>query len=71
MDRLAEAREWQRLASMDLNAAEHLLNMRPTPYEIICFHCQQSAEKYLKGYLVIHDITPPKIHDLDGFLIHT
>jgi HEPN domain-containing protein len=65
MDRLAEAREWQRLASMDLNAAEHLLNMRPIPYEIICFHCQQSAEKYLKGYLVIHDITPPKIHDLD------
>jgi HEPN domain-containing protein len=38
--------------------------MWPVPDEQICFLCQQSAEKYLKGYLVPHDIVPPKIHDL-------
>ena len=36
----------------------------PTPDEIICFHCQQSSEKYLKGFLFLHDIEPPKIHNL-------
>jgi HEPN domain-containing protein len=35
------------------------------PYEIVCFHCQQAAEKYLKWFLVFHDREPPKIHDLE------
>lgn len=50
---------------MDLNSAEYLLNMHPVPVEIICYHCQQSAEKHLKGYLVLCGMNPPKIHDLD------
>ncbi len=65
MDNLTQAREWQRLAAMDLSSAEYLLNMNPVPIEIICYHCQQSAEKNLKGYLVLRGTTPPKIHDLD------
>ncbi len=63
MDNRIRTREWQRLAEMDLNSAEYLLNMCPTPLEIICYHCQQAAEKYLKGYLVFHGMNPPKIHD--------
>ena len=51
MDNRTRAREWQRLAEMDLSSAEYLLNMRP--------------EKYLKGYLVLYGINPPKIHDLN------
>ncbi len=65
MDSRTRAQEWQRLAEMDLRSAEYLLNMYHVPVEIICYHCQQSAEKYLKGYLVLHGINPPKIHDLD------
>lgn len=65
MDNLLQAQEWQRIASMDMSSAEYLLNMHPVPVEIICYHCQQSAEKYLKGYLVLCGMTPPKIHDLD------
>jgi HEPN domain-containing protein len=65
MDNLAQAQEWQRFAAMDLNSAEYLLNMHPVPVEIICYHCQQSAEKHLKGYLVLCGKNPPKIHDLD------
>lgn len=64
MDNLTRSREWQRIAEMDLMSAEYLLKMQPVPIEIICYHCQQSAEKYLKGYLVLHGINPPKIHDL-------
>jgi HEPN domain-containing protein len=65
MDSLTRAQEWQRFAEMDLSSAEYLLNMHPVPIEIICYHCQQSAEEYLKGYLVLHGVNPPKIHDLD------
>jgi HEPN domain-containing protein len=59
------AQEWRRLGEMDLSSAEHLLTMKPVPVEIICYLCQQSAEKYLKGYLVLHDQIPPKLHDLN------
>ncbi len=54
MDNIAQAQEWIRFAEMDLGSAEYLLNMHPTPVEVICYHCQQSAEKYLKGYIVLH-----------------
>lgn len=65
MDNVTQAQEWQRFAAMDLESAEYLLKMHPVPIEIICYHCQQSAEKYLKGYLVLCGKNPPKIHDLD------
>lgn len=65
MDNLTQAQEWQRFAMMDLNSAKYLLDMHPIPREIICYHCQQSAEKHLKGYLVLCGMNPPKIHDLD------
>ena len=65
MDNRIRAQEWQRLAEQDLNSAGYLLSMRPVPLEIVCYLCQQSAEKYLKGYLVLYGINPPKIHDLN------
>jgi len=59
-------KEWRRLAERDLAVAEHLVaNMYPAPAEIIAYHCQQAAEKYLKGALVTLGITPPYTHDLD------
>jgi len=56
--------EWFQFADMDLDSAEFLQGMRPQPLEIICYHCQQSVEKNLKGYLVYKGIEPPKTHDL-------
>jgi len=57
--------EWFRLADLDFAAAEHLCGMRPQPLNIICYHCEQAAEKYLKGYLVYNGVfDPPKTHDL-------
>ena len=65
MDKVTQAQEWYRFAAMDLDSAEYLPKMNPVPIEIICYHCQQSAEKYLKGYLVLCGKRPPKTHDLD------
>jgi HEPN domain-containing protein len=58
------AKEWLSYAEMDLSSAEFLLGKRPLPLEIICYHCQQSAEKCLKGLLVLKNQMPPKTHDL-------
>lgn len=45
------ASEWFEFAKRDLKSAEFLIDMHPRPIEIICYHCQQCAEKYLKGYI--------------------
>ncbi len=38
--------------------------MKPVPLEIICYHCQQCAEKYLKGFLAFKEEKIEKSHDL-------
>ena len=58
--------EWIKYSKNDLSVAQYLYyNMHPRQLEIICYHSQQSAEKALKAFLVLNDITPPKIHDLN------
>lgn len=64
MDKITIVKEWLDFASKDISSAKYLLDMRPVPLEIICYHCEQTAEKVLKGYLIHHDVEPPKTHDL-------
>ena len=57
--------DWRLLAEDDLAIAEHIFTtMNPIPTAGVAFHCQQAAEKYLKGVLVILGIEPPYSHDL-------
>ncbi len=44
--------EWIEYAQRHSPLAEHLTSMIPEPLEIICFHCQQTAEKALKTFLI-------------------
>ena len=61
----SEAKQWIEFADKDLALAEHTAKtMRPTPHEIVCYHCQQFAEKCLKAFLVLKGQEPPCIHDL-------
>jgi HEPN domain-containing protein len=56
---------WIQRAENDISSASFLTEkMYPVPTEIVCFHCQQAAEKYLKAFLVYNDQEPPKTHDL-------
>ncbi|MDR3329456.1 MAG: HEPN domain-containing protein [Prevotellaceae bacterium] len=56
---------WLRYAHNDLISARHLCeNIYPQQIEIACYHCQQSAEKVLKGYLYFKDEEPPRTHNL-------
>ena len=58
------ATEWFVIAEKDILSAKYLINMHPQPVEIICYHCQQSSEKYLKGFLVLNGNEIIKTHDL-------
>jgi HEPN domain-containing protein len=51
-----------------IRLADHSLTMWPIPLELVCYHCQQSAEKYLKVFLMSAGVTPPYIHDLPELL---
>ena len=56
---------WIIKAENDIMAARFLAKtMHPIPTEIVCFHCQQAVEKYLKAFLAYNDQEPPKTHDL-------
>lgn len=54
MDNREVAKEWFQFAKLDLESAKFLTNMHSIPIEIICYHCEQSAEKYLKGYMALN-----------------
>jgi HEPN domain-containing protein len=57
--------EWVEKAEGDWNAANQLNRVRKDPnYDGVCFHCQQSAEKYLKARLVEAGIAFARTHDL-------
>jgi len=64
MDNKQIASEWFVIAEKDILSAKYLQNMHPNPVEIICYHCQQSSEKYLKGFLVLNGHEVIKTHDL-------
>ena len=59
------SQDWYMLAEKDYQVAQHLaVAMYPIPTEIICYHCQQAVEKYLKGFIAFNGEEPPYIHDL-------
>ncbi len=58
-----ETAEWLRFAEDDLEAAKYLLGMSARKLEIICYHCQQCAEKAIKGVYALKDIEIPRTHD--------
>jgi HEPN domain-containing protein len=60
----SQYKEWIDIASQDLASAKYLLSMKPVPLEIICYHCQQSAEKYLKAFMAFKSMDIIKTHDL-------
>ncbi len=60
--------EWLDKAEADLEAAEILAASAMQDYFTCAFHCQQACEKFLKAYLVRHQIEFRKTHDLGQLL---
>jgi HEPN domain-containing protein len=66
--KIKDVMEWLLIADEDLYSAQILNQQERRPYEIICYHCAQATEKYLKGYLTYIDVVAPKTHNLSLLL---
>jgi HEPN domain-containing protein len=66
--KLELVQNWLIKAQRDLAAARKL-SVGPDPYlDVAVYHCQQAAEKAVKGFLVFHDQPFEKTHDV-GVLV--
>lgn len=61
-------RQWLEKADRDLDAAGVLLRGDFKDYESVGFHAQQAAEKFIKAFLVRHQIEFPKTHNIAALL---
>lgn len=60
--------KWINKAERDLLTAERELSFEDPITDTVCFHCQQGTEKYLKAFLVYHQIYFPKTHSIMDLL---
>jgi len=59
--------QWIHKADVDYHAVEILVDDE-FAREIVAFHCQQAAEKYIKALLTIHGVEFSKTHDIGVLL---
>ena len=63
-----DPQSWIAKADNDLLNISNNLDAAHVPWDTICFHAQQAAEKMLKAFLVSRGLTAPRTHDLIALL---
>ena len=61
-------RRWLRKSEGDRRTARRELDAKPPSYDSVCFHCQQAAEKLLKGLLQERGTVIPRTHYLERLI---
>jgi len=61
-------RAWVRKAEEDRRGVMRLRTGRRAIHSLICFHCQQMAEKYLKALVHERGLAVPRTHDFRKLL---
>jgi len=61
----AEVREWLHKAAEDIRTAEVSCAAEPPLLDAAAFHCQQVAEKAIKGFLTLHARVFDKTHSIE------
>ena len=62
--RKALVESWLEKADHDLGSAKKLVHGEDSYADTAVYHCQQTAEKALKAFLVFHEVEFEKIHSL-------
>ena len=57
-------RSWLTKAASDLRSARVLGSADDAPLDTAIYHCQKTAEKAVKAFLVSKEISPEKTHDI-------
>jgi HEPN domain-containing protein len=60
--------QWKIKADNDLKIVSRNIDDMDPVTDVLSFHCQQSAEKYLKLFLASREVEPKRTHDI-AFLI--
>jgi HEPN domain-containing protein len=63
-EKIELVKAWLSKAQHDLISVRKLVAGDDPVWDTAIFHCQQAAEKALKGFLVFHDIRFRKIHNI-------
>ncbi len=61
-------RQWIAKAETDLEDAGILVSQKSRGLGGVGFHSQQCVEKYLKAFLVAHQVDPPQTHNIGRLL---
>ncbi len=61
----SEAKAWMVKAWRDLETARRAVACEPPFYDIAVYHCQQTAEKAVKAFLIHHGKSYEKTHDIE------
>lgn len=64
IEALDVVKNWILKANNDLKTGKDEMETYEPATDTICFHMQQCVEKYLKGYLVFHEVDFRKTHDI-------
>jgi HEPN domain-containing protein len=64
-ERRREAASWLAIAREDVRVARGCMSLNPPAYGVAAYHCQQAAEKLVKGLLVAASTPFRKTHDMD------
>jgi len=57
--------KWIQKAENDYTVARNEIQFPNPITDVICFHCQQAVEKYLKAFLIHHGVDFGRTHDVD------
>ena len=68
-DKINAVNAWLKKAENDLRTSEFIMTMDDPPYDTVCFHAQQCAEKHIKGFLTFHEIDFPKTHSIEDLVL--
>jgi HEPN domain-containing protein len=64
-ERFREAGRWLAVALEDIRIVDACLGLEEPAFSGAAYHCQQAAEKILKGFLVAANIPFRKTHEMD------
>jgi HEPN domain-containing protein len=67
-EKIEIVKQWIEKADHDLGTGQVTYLYLPQYCDTIAFHCQQAAEKYLKGFLLFLDIPFKRQHSLNYLL---
>lgn len=66
---ILKVKKWINYAEEDLHLAKYSLTLESgCPFRLTAYHAQQCAEKYLKAFLVFHQIDFPYTHSITRLL---